>query len=63
MCPWCFLTPACPCRRGGASPGLMLGTALVAFARRAGAVRLGFGALLLALAVIAISAASSTWLG
>ena len=21
MCPWCFLTPACPCRRGGGRAG------------------------------------------
>jgi hypothetical protein len=34
MCPWCFLTPACPCRRGGESPSLTLGKALVAVARR-----------------------------
>jgi hypothetical protein len=56
MCPWCFLTPAFPCRRGGGPPGLTLGKALVAVARRAGAVRLGFGALLLAVAVIALGA-------
>jgi hypothetical protein len=56
MCPWCFLLPACPCRRGGGPPGLTLGTALVAGARRPGAVPLGFGALLLAMAVIALGA-------
>jgi hypothetical protein len=56
MCPWCFLTPACPCRRGAGSPGLTLGRALVDVARHAGAVRLGFGALLLAIAVIALGA-------
>jgi hypothetical protein len=54
MCPWCFLTPACPCRHGGGPPSLTLGKALVAVARRVGAVRLGFGALLLAMAVIAL---------
>jgi hypothetical protein len=54
MCLWCFLTPACPCRRGGGPPSLTLGKALVAVARRVGAVRLGFGALLLAMAVIAL---------
>jgi hypothetical protein len=56
MCPWCFLTPACPCRRGGEPPGLTLGKALVAVARRAGAMRLCVGALLLAMAVIALGA-------
>lgn len=54
MCPWCFLTPACPCRRGGEPASLTLGKALVAVARRVGAVRLGFGALVLAMAVIAL---------
>ena len=34
MCPWCVLTPACPCRRGGGPPSLTLGKALVAVARR-----------------------------
>jgi hypothetical protein len=56
MCPWCFLTPTCPCRHGGEPPGLLLGRALVAVARRAGAVRLGAGALLLAIALIALGA-------
>ena len=60
MCPWCFLTPACPCRRGGEPPSLTLGKALVAVARRVGAVRLGFGALLLAMAVIALDGCGGT---
>ena len=30
MCPWCFLTPACPCRRGGVPPGLAIGRSIVA---------------------------------
>ena len=34
MCPWCFVTPSCPCRRGGGPPSLTLGRALVAVARR-----------------------------
>jgi hypothetical protein len=34
MCPWCFLTPACPCRHGGGPPSATLGKALVAVARR-----------------------------
>jgi hypothetical protein len=34
MCPWCFVTPACPCRRGGDPPGLLIGTAILALARR-----------------------------
>jgi hypothetical protein len=34
MCPWCWLSPACPCRRGGDPPGLMLGKALAAVAGR-----------------------------
>jgi hypothetical protein len=34
MCPWCFLTPACPCRRGGEPPGLAIGKLIVAVARR-----------------------------
>jgi hypothetical protein len=54
MCPWCFLTPACPCRLGAEPSSLTLGKALVAVARRVGAVRLGFVALLLAVAVIAL---------
>jgi len=35
MCPWCYLTPACPCRRGGGPAGfVLLGPVLVAVARR-----------------------------
>jgi hypothetical protein len=36
MCPWCWLSPVCPCRRGGGPHGLTLpvGTAIVAVARR-----------------------------
>ena len=35
MCPWCYLTPACPCRRGGGPAGFgLLAPALVAVARR-----------------------------
>ena len=36
MCPWCFLTPVCPCRRGGASHAFWLpvAKAIVAAARR-----------------------------
>jgi hypothetical protein len=49
-----LLTPACPCRRGGDPPSLTLGKALVALATRGGAVRLGLGALVLAMTVIAL---------
>jgi hypothetical protein len=34
MCPWCFLTAACPCLRGGEPPGLAIGKLIVALARR-----------------------------
>lgn len=34
MCLWCYLTPACPCRRGGEPPGVAIGKALIAVARR-----------------------------
>ena len=35
MCPWCFVTPACPCRRGGRTHVYgPIGPALVAVARR-----------------------------
>ena len=34
MCPWCFVTPACPCRRGGRTHVYgPIGPALVAMAR------------------------------
>ena len=32
MCPWCWLTPVCPCGRGGGS--LFIAMALVSLARR-----------------------------
>ena len=36
MCPWCFLTPACPCRRGGTPHAFWLpaARAIVAAVRR-----------------------------
>ena len=36
MCPWCFFTPACPCRRGGGppSPSRSVARAIVAVTRR-----------------------------
>ena len=34
MCRWCYLTPTCPCRRGGEPPEVPIGNALVAVARR-----------------------------
>jgi hypothetical protein len=36
MCPWCILTPACPCRRGGGPYGLTLPLcrAILALVRR-----------------------------
>jgi hypothetical protein len=34
MCPWCLLTPACPCRRGGGPPGPVAAKAVVAVAKR-----------------------------
>jgi hypothetical protein len=29
MCPWCLLTPACPCRRAGAPPGIKTALSLL----------------------------------
>ena len=43
MCPCCFLTPACPCRRGGEPPGVAIGKALVAVARRLRRLGKSFG--------------------
>jgi hypothetical protein len=35
MCPWCFLTPGCPCRRGGGPAGFeLIGPALAAIVTR-----------------------------
>ena len=44
MCPWCLVTPACPCHRGGGPPSLTLGKALVAVARRSWRLGKSFGA-------------------
>ena len=30
MCRWCYLTPACPCRRGGEPPEVAIGRAAIA---------------------------------